>query len=82
MRAMLGFARALTKNSGALRRGDLDKLRDVGLDDTAIVDLVAVVSYFNFINRVAHGLGVYLDEGMKPAADPAALLKEMKRLEE
>lgn len=37
---------------------DLTPLRAVGLSDRDILDLVQVVSYFNYINRVADGLGV------------------------
>jgi alkylhydroperoxidase family enzyme len=38
--------------------GDLDHLRALGLDDTAIHDAVQVVAYFNYITRVADALGV------------------------
>jgi hypothetical protein len=41
------------------------------------VDFVSVVSYFNFINRVAHGLGVYLDDPLRPCADPDDLRREL-----
>lgn len=82
MKVMLDFARRLTKDSEGLRRVDLDKLRAEGLDDASIVDLVAVVGYFNFINRVAHGLGVYLDEGLKECAAPEGLQAELGRLDE
>ena len=33
-------------------------LRAVGLDDRAILDACQVVAYFNFVNRIAQGLGV------------------------
>lgn len=36
---------------------DVERLRSRGFDDRAIHDLVQVVSYFNYINRVADGLG-------------------------
>jgi alkylhydroperoxidase family enzyme len=39
-------------------------LRDAGLDDRGIHDLAAVAAYFNFVNRLASGLGVDLEEGM------------------
>ncbi|MGD9548369.1 MAG: hypothetical protein AB7V45_12600 [Candidatus Krumholzibacteriia bacterium] len=41
--------------------GDLDPLRAHGLDDRAIVDLNQVVAYFNYVNRIAQGLGVELE---------------------
>ena len=40
---------------------DLVALRNAGLGDEGIHDLVAVVAYFNFVNRMALGLGVELE---------------------
>ncbi len=37
---------------------DLDTLRTLGLDDRGIHDAVQVISYFNYINRIADALGV------------------------
>ena len=37
---------------------DLDRLRAEGFEDAAIHDATQVVSYFNYINRVADALGV------------------------
>jgi len=44
--------------------GDLDLLRRQGFSDTAIHDAVQVISYFNYINRVADALGVDLEDWM------------------
>lgn len=41
--------------------GDVAALRAVGLSDAAIHDATQVVSYFNYINRVADALGVELE---------------------
>lgn len=41
---------------------DVDALRTAGFDDRAIVDANQVVSYFNYVNRVADGLGVELED--------------------
>ena len=41
--------------------GDVAALRRCGFDDRAIHDLCAVVAYFNFVNRMADGLGVELE---------------------
>ncbi|HWJ44414.1 MAG TPA: NAD(P)H-hydrate epimerase [Gaiellaceae bacterium] len=40
---------------------DLERLRAHGLEDRAIVDANQVVSYYNYVNRVADGLGVQLE---------------------
>jgi alkylhydroperoxidase family enzyme len=45
-------------------REDLDVLRQHGFDDPVIHDAVQVISYFNYINRVADGLGVDLEPFM------------------
>ena len=36
---------------------DADALRAHGLDDAAIHDAIQVIAYFNYINRVAEGVG-------------------------
>ena len=41
---------------------DVDALRRAGFDDAAIHDTSQVVSYFNYINRVADALGVDLED--------------------
>ena len=61
-RAMLDYADKLTREPGALRAADLQPLRAAGLDDRSILDLNQAVSYFAYVNRVADGLGVAVDE--------------------
>ena len=63
-----------------MRKSDAQKLKEAGLDDAAIVELVSVTAYFNFINRVALGLGVRLDEALEGAAEAEDLVKEEARL--
>ena len=48
-----------------MTRADVEALRTVGLDDRAIVDANQVVSYYNYVNRVADGLGVELEDGRR-----------------
>lgn len=40
---------------------DVQALRQAGLDDRAIHDATQVISYFNYINRIAEALGVELE---------------------
>ncbi len=61
-RAMLDYADKLTRDPGALRAADMLALRAAGLDDRSILDLNQTVSYFAYVNRVADGLGVTVDE--------------------
>ena len=36
----------------------VERLRGAGFDDRAIHDATQVIAYFNYINRIADGLGV------------------------
>ncbi len=51
-------AEKLTSAPGAMTESDLFELRAVGLSDRDILDLTLITAYFNFVNRVALGLGV------------------------
>jgi alkylhydroperoxidase family enzyme len=48
----------LTRDRYRVGRADADELRAAGLDDTEIHDAIQVIAYFNYINRVADGVGV------------------------
>jgi alkylhydroperoxidase family enzyme len=37
---------------------DIDALRAHGLDDSTISDAIQVVGYFNYVTRVADGVGI------------------------
>lgn len=65
-RAMADHAVKLTRAPGTVTKEDVDKLRAVGLDDRAILDLSLVVAYFNFANRVASGLGLTAEDVERP----------------
>jgi uncharacterized peroxidase-related enzyme len=65
-RTLLQFAIDLTKTPGDMTRDHVEALRAAGFGDRAISDAVQIVSYFNYINRVADGLGVDLEEWMPP----------------
>lgn len=60
--ALLSHATALTLTPGAASEADVDGLRGAGLDDGEILDMTLVVGYFNFVNRIALGLGVQYSE--------------------
>ena len=58
---MVDWALKLTRTPWAMRREDLDPLREAGLDDRALLDLTLVTAYYAFVNRLADGLGVELE---------------------
>ena len=56
-------AERLTTAPVAMTEIDLGELRAEGLSDKDILDLTLIVGYFNFVNRIAMGLGVgFTDE--------------------
>lgn len=57
-RAMLDYAVRLTKDATAVTLDDHEQLRKAGFDDTGILQITLVASWFNYINRVADALGV------------------------
>ena len=57
-RAMLEYVEKLTLKPATMWEDDVEKLRAVGFDDTAILQINLIASWFNYINRVADGLGV------------------------
>jgi uncharacterized peroxidase-related enzyme len=59
--ALLDYADTLTLTPAAVRRPQVERLRNEGLDDRAIHDACAIVAYFAFVNRIADGLGVELE---------------------
>jgi len=56
------YALLLTRAPAEVSEADLAPLRALGLDDRGIVDANQVVSYFNYVNRIADGLGVELED--------------------
>lgn len=55
-------AEKLTNAPGAMTESDLEELRAVDLDDRDILDLSLITAYFNFVNRIALGLGVEFND--------------------
>lgn len=58
---MLAYARKLTLTPAEVTEKDVDQLRRVGFKDPDIHDIAAVAAYYNFVNRIASGLGVELE---------------------
>lgn len=45
---------------------DVERLRENGFDDAAIHDATQIISYFNYINRVADSLGIEPEDFIRP----------------
>ena len=57
-RALCDFAVKLTHVAAEIGPADIDALRAHDLDDAAVSDAIQVVSYFNYVTRVADGVGI------------------------
>ncbi len=57
-RVMLDYVAKITRNAKSVGKEDIEALRQAGFDDRAILQINLISSWFNFINRVADGLGV------------------------
>ena len=57
----------LTLTPALMRESDIDALRAVGLTDEQILSTVAITCVFNFMNRLADGLGVEIQPGREAA---------------
>lgn len=64
--ALCAYAEKLTRTPAKMTENDVESLRVVGLDDVAIHDAIQVISYFNYINRIADAVHVDLEEEMDP----------------
>jgi uncharacterized peroxidase-related enzyme len=57
-RVMVDYVVKLTRDATQVSKDDHEKLRAVGFDDQAILQITLIASWFNYINRVADALGV------------------------
>jgi len=65
-RALAAYAEKLTLSPHEMTESDLIALRNIGLDDVSLHDAIQVISYFNYINRIADATHVDLDPDMDP----------------
>ncbi len=56
------FAEKLTMTPGKMNKKDIESLKAFDFTESEISEIVQVVSYFNYINRVADGLGLEPEE--------------------
>lgn len=58
---MLAYATKLTRTPADMGPGDVQRLRDGGFSDRAVLDVCQVTAYYAYVNRLADGLGVDLE---------------------
>ncbi len=85
--AMLEFAESLTLDPGNTKAEYVEELKSLGWTDGNIVDIVHITCLFNYMDRLADGLGVELqpDRGWEPMLEKLAFkddstAKEFRKL--
>lgn len=61
-RAMLDYVAKLTCAPAAVAEDDVQALREAGFDHRGILDIALITAYFAFVNRIADGLGLALED--------------------
>jgi len=64
-KAMIDFALKLTREPAKVKREDIEFLQQYGFSEEQVVDIVLITCTFNFMDRLADGLGVELDPSMQ-----------------
>jgi alkylhydroperoxidase family enzyme len=62
---MLDYAIKLSRTPSAVTSDDVERLRGAGFEDAAILDICQVTFYYNYVNRLADGLGVELESSWR-----------------
>src|SRR5206468_10421941 len=64
-RVLLDSAVAVTCEPSERKLEDIERLREYGFDDAAILRATEITAYYNAINRVVCALGVSLESGLE-----------------
>ena len=60
--AILAYAERLTLEPASVEQSHIERMRKAGLSDEAILHACEVTAYFNYVNRMADGLAVQLED--------------------
>ena len=69
-RAVMDFATLVARDASSITRADVQRLRDHGLSDPEIVDVVLAAAARGFFTKVLEGLGVQADAQLGEMFDP------------
>ena len=68
-KVMIDFALRLTREPSSVNQHHIEVLKQQGFSDEQVVDIVLITCTFNFMDRLADGLGVELDPHMQRLVD-------------
>ena len=74
-RALCEVAEKLSAQPTRMTERDWQPLRDLGFDDQGCLEVAHIVGIFNYLTRLADGLGLQLDAGTRQAAETGVALK-------
>ncbi len=76
-RALCTIAEKVSATPTRMVEDDWQPLRDLGFDDRACLEVAHIVGIFNYLTRLADGLGLQLDPVTRAAAEggPALVRK-------
>ncbi|MCH8928805.1 MAG: hypothetical protein IIB39_08840 [Candidatus Marinimicrobia bacterium] len=64
-KSIVKYVLKITKTPSEMRKDDVEELKNAGLSEAAVLNLVLVAGYFAFVNRLADGLGIDLEDYRK-----------------
>lgn len=65
MKQLLAFAEKMALDATQVGPEDIERLRDVGFSDRAILDAAHVTGFFSYMNRVVQALGLDAQRTLK-----------------
>ncbi|MCH8109480.1 MAG: hypothetical protein IIB15_05055 [Chloroflexi bacterium] len=69
LRGILDFTTKLTVDPGSMQQTDVQGLRELGLSDEQVLSVVLITCDFNFMTRLADGLGVVFTDNAQSAVE-------------
>ena len=75
-RALCAVAEKMSATPTRMVEEDWQPLRDLGFDDTACLEVAHIVGIFNYLTRMADGLGLQLDVATERAAETGEALQK------
>ena len=74
-RALCAVAEKLSATPTRMTEADWQPLRDLGFDDTALLEVGHIVGVFNYLTRLADGFGLQLDGRTLEASETGVALR-------
>ena len=78
-RALCELAEKLSATPTRMTESDWQPLRELGFNDRACLEVAHIVGIFNYLTRLADGLGLQLDSATQEAAASGKALKASER---